>query len=907
MRSGLRAATAAVVVIASSVVMVASGPAAHATDGTVTRTPLPPGAVGDVLVDDGNGQVFTSMSTGGSVVVTGLNGQITATVTGLANPGGMTLSGDGSTVYVTEGKTASLAAIDTVSHAVTHKALPEGTCPVSVTFTGGKVWYSYFTCSDPAVAGIGVFDPASGTASNGVFTVPVGHLRALPSRPDRLALLETQGVMHVYDVSATPAVVVEGVDAGDDCEDAALYGNGDHLVTSCRSQSVHWVYATADLALTRYFGHVSEPVAATVSPQQRFAAVAYTRPTTTGYRIYRLEPEQSGSYIHEYGTAHLVVYPGTLAFSDGGHMFAAVDNRYHNRNELMVFHNASKYPSYLTLTRFYDPVDYGRSIHINGILYFYGESAVVSITAEDRLGTRDLGTVTVSANGKFSITDTPRVSGRVTYRARYQGDDMNIAASWATSVTVRTLPYDVNGDGYADTVVGVPGEDLGSVRDAGMVHVFYGGADGPTGGTSTAITQESAGVPGVSESGDRFGSVTASGDFNADGFADIAVSAPGEDVGPVADGGTLTDGGAVWIFYGGPDGLSPAPRGISAGDVSPTLRDGAKLGHALVVGDFDQDVYGDLAIGAPGAGPGYVVKARGSSVGLSDLVRYDQNSTGIPGYNQDGDRFGASLAAGDLDNSGPDELVVGAPGDREDRGWATGSATAISFYPDVTGKRWSKDTTGVPGGGGSYNLANGDSPDSFGHRVAVDDINGDDKPDLLVTAPGSPVTVDGVRKRDAGTVTVLYSGTTTDAVELSQQSAGIPGISGQEDHFGSALATGDTNGDGTAEWAVYSPGDTYVTVVAGASARTWTQNSSGIPGVTESGDDWGRYLRYADVKGNGYCSLVVGAPGENSAKGAFTVIHGTSTGLTGTGAQYVSQDTSGVPGTAESGDRFGTF
>jgi hypothetical protein len=61
------------------------------------------------------------------------------------------------------------------------------------------------------------------------------------------------------------------------------------------------------------------------------------------------------------------------------------------------------------------------------------------------------------------------------------------------------------------------------------------------------------------------------------------------------------------------------------------------------------------------------------------------------------------------------------------------------------------------------------------------------------------------------------------------------------------------------------------------------------------------------VKGTGYCSLVVGAPGENSASGAFTVIHGSGTGLTGTGAQYLSQDTSGVSGSAEAGDQFGVF
>jgi hypothetical protein len=59
--------------------------------------------------------------------------------------------------------------------------------------------------------------------------------------------------------------------------------------------------------------------------------------------------------------------------------------------------------------------------------------------------------------------------------------------------------------------------------------------------------------------------------------------------------------------------------------------------------------------------------------------------------------------------------------------------------------------------------------------------------------------------------------------------------------------------------------------------------------------------------GTGYHALVVGADGENSGKGAITVIYATSAGLTGTWAVYFSQDGAGIGGAAENGDAFGTF
>jgi hypothetical protein len=480
--------------------------------------------------------------------------------------------------------------------------------------------------------------------------------------------------------------------------------------------------------------------------------------------------------------------------------------------------------------------------------------------------------------------------------------------------SIPPLPYDVNGDGYADVVVGAPGEVLDSLSQAGMFHLLYGSASGTRGVGSVAIHQDTEGVPGVVEFMDDFGASNTSGDFNGDGYADVAVSGPGEDLGR----------GAVWVFYGSARGLrTGSAKILSLRDTAlPVPERGAAFGHGIAAGDFNGDGRDDLAVGSLALGPGHVSVFHGTgNRGFSHAGDFSQDTPGVPGTDHDGDWFGVTVAAGDINGDGRDDLAVGAPVDSEDRGWQSGSVTVCYAGPGgLTGtgaQRWTKDAPGVPGATGSFD-DEGDGPDSFGWELTLADFSGDGRADLAVGAYGAPVTVDGTRKADAGTVTVLYSDGsrigTTNAVEVTQQTSGMPGTAGSRDRLGMTLAAGDATGDGISELAAFSPGDDHVTVIPGgfgglryAGAAAWTQDSPGIPGVTEPGDWWGGSLRFVDVKGTGRASLVVGADAENSDRGAITVIHSSRNGLTGVGAQYLSQDTPGVPGVAEVPDMFGTF
>ena len=175
------------------------------------------------------------------------------------------------------------------------------------------------------------------------------------------------------------------------------------------------------------------------------------------------------------------------------------------------------------------------------------------------------------------------------------------ASSAGTSgpgVPVAAAPSDFNGDGFSDAAMGANLEDLGAIRDAGVVHVTYGtaGALQAKAPDDQLWSQDSPDVEGVAEEFDEFGVSLTAGDFNGDHYADLAVASRREDAGGVLDAG------AVNVLYGSASGLqatSPADQ-IWSQD-SPSVKDDPEesdgLGFGLSAGDFNNDSYDDLAIG----------------------------------------------------------------------------------------------------------------------------------------------------------------------------------------------------------------------------------------------------------------------------------------------------------------------
>ncbi|NUT12309.1 MAG: hypothetical protein HOQ38_17730 [Nonomuraea sp.] len=345
-------------------------------------------------------------------------------------------------------------------------------------------------------------------------------------------------------------------------------------------------------------------------------------------------------------------------------------------------------------------------------------------------------------------------------------------------------------------------------------------------------------------------------DFDGDGRADLAVAAPYDH----------SRAGSVTVMYGTGRTLELTQRDAEPGDA---------FGSALAVGDFDGDRCADLAVGVseefagarvPGAdGEGVVQIFDGSPAGLTEGRRLTPAGRGS-------DRFGAALAAGDLDGDGKDELAVGSPSH------ASGGAVTIygmkgrKAYRISQRTRWVRQAANVT--------------DQWGAALTAGDFDGDGRDELAVGAPADSVRLDG-----QGSVTVIDP-RARQARLLTQSSPGIKGASEKWDAFGAALATGDFDGDGRDDLAIGVPGeglsenqramdygDGTVDVLYGSRAglrthgsEAWSQRS--LKGEPRYYDRFGAALAAGDFTGDGRDELAVGVPGEH----AVQVLQGRASG-----------------------------
>ncbi len=434
----------------------------------------------------------------------------------------------------------------------------------------------------------------------------------------------------------------------------------------------------------------------------------------------------------------------------------------------------------------------------------------------------------------------------------YDGDGDNDQVGYAVSTA-----GDVNGDGYADVIVGAP-RDRHTVEREGVAYVFYGSSSGLSATPNWRF--------GAGQKGARLGAAVGSaGDVNRDGYDDVVIGAP-----YYKKETLLPDAGRVYVFYGSAGGLSAVPDWVLDGE-QRDARFGASVSAA---GDVNGDGRDDILVGSPGYANEGVQEGRayiflgfsgGQTTTLFWFCDADQSSA----------LLGAAVGtAGDVNGDGYDDVVVGAPQydvdvDIDVDVGETDEGAAFVFYG-------SADPAGIT----SVLLGGEQAGAEFGVSVGTaGDVDGDGYDDLVVGAP----------RYDAG------GGDEGAAFVFYGSASGLRGSAPHrllgdqpEARFGFSVRTaGDVNGGryGDVIVGAYLYGIKNPEAPDAGRGFLFRGSAGGVERTahwTAEGDKAEAWLGYAvgsagDVNGDGYDDIIVGAPQykhETEIRGRVMVYHG---------------------------------
>ncbi len=405
---------------------------------------------------------------------------------------------------------------------------------------------------------------------------------------------------------------------------------------------------------------------------------------------------------------------------------------------------------------------------------------------------------------------------------------------------------DFNNDGFLDLVIGVPNADFNNKKYTGIAVIIYASATGLNDKNSYILNHKEG------DNYDAFASSLVSGDFNGDGFDDLAVGIPYRDV------QGKKDAGSVAVYYGSLSGLLLKEDLIS--EQSPSKN--AQFGWSIIAADFNQDSLDELIVSAPQKNitlnktyynAGTVHLYFGSSQGINPTkqIEINQNSKNMINTVENYDQFGWSLSAGDFNHDGHEDLAIGVPFESEGTDLFSGVVHIINGSKSGLTQEnsiWSQYNRTVSG--------MGESGDKFGFAIATGDYNGDKIDDLIVGVPGEDYFSSGVP--NGGVAHIIF---------------------------------GSNNG------------------LTDANNQMLIQNASENNDMAEHQDQLGKVIRMADINSDGYDDVILGLPdediGNNVDSGLVQVIFGNAKGSIDNKSNYFCKQQNAQCGTTILTNKFG--
>ncbi|MCC6495037.1 MAG: hypothetical protein IT193_02130 [Propionibacteriaceae bacterium] len=379
------------------------------------------------------------------------------------------------------------------------------------------------------------------------------------------------------------------------------------------------------------------------------------------------------------------------------------------------------------------------------------------------------------------------------------------------SVTIARTNY----GGCPGILVGAPGEDVSGATDAGTAHVITREpiGDDPDATVATSIVQSDVG--GTVEAGDEFGySIAAFGGTDEEPVT-VAYGVPGEN----------NDSGVVNLSHFTVAPLLEVQVRQGSRGLPGKPQAGDRFGHVVAIANLDigkpdpadDDLARTLLVGAPGdvvAGHDNAGSVTAIRENLEAAALYTQNSPGIPGGAETGDRFGTAISVNIRPTTQvPALLAVGAPGEDAGSIRDAGSVTVLrnSNHTLVNRIGLTQATRGIAG--------SAEKGDKFGQAVAFRDDRA-----LVIGVPGEDIGA----VVDAGSAHIVRIGTSNISTPYPTLTEDSPGTAGQVEagsRFGSSVAGLHSRGDGLEiAFAISSPfqdgGSVYV-VSDSYPARSW--------------------------------------------------------------------------------------